>query len=186
MKTLQNILHFFDTNLIQCLIPMLLALMLVQLIFKKRFETQKALSILRWAIVGYTVVNLLSFILSIDLNSTETVFTRFLSGPYRFIYSIIFFFSYLLPFTLLIKRWASKFWYVILISFGMKLGTYYERFVILTTSIHRDYTQEADNYDYLYSFASEILLITIQGIVLSFVLLTAFELQKRRTVPTQS
>ena len=113
--------------------------MLVELIFKNRFETKKVLNLIRWTIIIYTIITFTFYLIGMALNPDEYAFINRATGPYAWAYWIMFFGALILPLTLLIKKLASKFWYVILVAFGMKSGMYFERFVIITTSVHRDY-----------------------------------------------
>ena len=84
------------------------------------------------------------------------------------------------PFTLFYKKLASKFWYVLLVAFGMKIGFYFERYVIFVTSLHRDYfpSSESSEFTSLPNFG--IGLIFLQGIIIAFLSLGIFEITKRR------
>lgn len=90
-------------------------------------------------------------------------------------------FHLVLPFTLLIKKLASKFWYVLLVAFGIKIGMYVERFVIIITSYHRDYLPEKVNPKLLNVLLLDIGVIFLQGIIIALTILGIFELMKSKT-----
>ena len=88
--------------------------------------------------------------------------------------------AWVLPLTLLNKKWASKFWYVLFISICIKLGFYLERFVIIVTSYHRDYLPEKGIVEWMELPSIAFLLVVLQGICIAILALGFFELLKRR------
>ncbi|QXP59481.1 hypothetical protein [Olleya sp. HaHaR_3_96] len=116
----------------------------------------------------------------------EYAFINRATGPYAWAYWLMFLSALCLPFTLFIKKLASKYWYVILVAFGMKIGMYFERFVIITTSFHRDYLPNHENselgnknIELIDLFAFGIGMLFLQGIIITIVTLIIFELLKR-------
>lgn len=180
MELYDKIIRIVDSNLTYCLVPMVLTLILVKVIYKNRFPTKKALNIISWIIIGYSVITLVYFILGISLNSDNFAFTNRATGPYKFAYWFMLFCVTVLPFTLLIKKLSSKYWYVLLIAFFIKIGVYFERFVILTTSIHRDYAQENGSSDLMASTAYGILVFFIQGFIIAVLLLLLLKRIERK------
>ena len=94
-----------------------------------------------------------------------------------------------LPLTLFIKKLASKFWYVLLVAFGMKSGMYFERFVIIVTSFHRDYLPrnselENGNVELMDLFLFGIGMIFLQGVIITILILGILELIKRKKLYT--
>ncbi len=83
-----------------------------------------------------------------------------------------------LPFTLFIKKIASKFLYVLLVAFFMKLGFYMERFVIFVPIFFRNNSN--GNSDFINSCLFTVLIVFIQGIIIAIVALGIFEIIKRR------
>lgn len=174
-----RIIEIVDANLIYCLIPMILTLMLTELIFKNRFETKKVLNLLRWTIIVYTIVTSTFYLIGMALKPDEHAFINRATGPYAWAYWIMFFGALILPLSLFIKKLASKFWYVLLVAFGMKSGMYFERFVIITTSFHRDYQTENANAELTQSISYGIGVFFLQGILIVMLTLAIFELIKK-------
>ncbi|WP_111710268.1 hypothetical protein [Lutibacter citreus] len=121
------------------------------------------------------------------MNPDEYAFINRATGPYAWAYWIMFLSALILPLTLLIKKLASKFWYVILVVFGMKSGMYFERFVIIMTSFHRDYLPgngnaelENGNTELIDLFAFGIGMIFLQGLIITILTLGIFEIIKRK------
>jgi len=52
---------------------------------------------------------------------------------------MMFLLALIMPFSLFFAKLRKLFWYVLIVAFCIKIGYYFERFVLLTTSIHRDY-----------------------------------------------
>ena len=186
MEVYKRVIEIIDANLIFCFIPIILTLIIVELIFKNRFETKKVLNVIRWTIIIYTIVTFIVYIIGMTINPDEYAFINRATGPYAWAYWIMFFGALILPLTLFIRKLASKFWYVLLVAFGMKSGMYFERFVIIVTSFHRDYLPQNGNSEFdkrnvelIDLFAFGIGTIFLQGIIISILLLGIFEIIKR-------
>ncbi|WP_405569104.1 hypothetical protein [Winogradskyella sp. Asnod2-B02-A] len=189
MELYKRIVAIFDANLIYCLIPIILTLIYVELIFKNRFETKKVLNLIRWTIIFYTIITWTFYLIGMATteNPEEYAFINRATGPYAWAYWIMFVSAIILPLTLFIKKLASKFWYVILVAFGMKSGMYFERFVIIVTSFHRDYLPgnrntelENGNVELIDLFALSIGTLFFQGVILTILTLGIFEIIKQK------
>jgi hypothetical protein len=177
MELYKRIIEIIDANLIYCLIPIILTLIVVELIFKNRFSTQKTLNLIRWTILIYTIVSLVFFLIELATNPSGNPEIHRTTGNYGAAHWVMLLGALVLPLTLFSRKLASNFWYVLLIAFGMKSGTYFERFVLITTHIHRDYLTENGNPG-LESMATGIGVFFIQGILIALLALGIFELAK--------
>lgn len=173
------IIKIIDTNIVYCLIPMVLILSFVNHYFKNRFDAKKALEVISWFILAYTALVVIHFILTPD---NQTVFAERIKGPYKFIYIAILFSSMLLPFSLFIKKLASKFWYVIVVAYLMKIGLYMELKTIVLTSFHRDYS---NNPEILLEVALAGFFIILQSVFMVVVLLAIINFMKWKDQHTQ-
>ncbi|WP_055437538.1 hypothetical protein [Lacinutrix algicola] len=189
MELYNRIIEMIDANLILCLIPIILTLILVKLIFKNRFETKKALNLMRWTIIFYAIIAWSFYLIAMAMTEKpkEYAFINRATGPYAWAYWIMFVSALILPFSLFIKKLASKYWYVLLVAFGMKSGIYFERFIIIVTSFHRDYLTNNKNGEFvnrnvelidLLSFG--IGMIFLQGFIIAILTLGIFEIIKRK------
>lgn len=171
MELYDSFIHMVDVNIICCLPPIILFLILTEYFFKNKYATKGALKIVRWIIIIYTIITLLHFLIGMSLFSQEFAFNKRATGPYKIAYWVMFFSASILPFSLFEKKIATKFWYVLLVSFLMKVGVYFERFVIITTSMHRDYAPDgwANNPEY-YIWRGYLSLI-LQSFILTLVFL---------------
>ena len=177
MELFFRTIEIVDENLIYCLIPIILTLILVNHFFKKRFETKKSLNLFRWIIITYSIITWIFYLFGMFMNPEKYAFIERATGPYKIAYWIMFLCALIFPFTLFYKKLASKFWYVLLVAFGMKIGFYFERYVILVTSLHRDYLPNSE-FTSLPNFG--IGLIFLQGIIIAILSLGIFEITKRR------
>lgn len=154
--------------------------MLVELIFKNRFETKKVLNLIRWIIIIYTLVTYTFYLIGMAMNPDEHAFINRATGTYTRAYWIMLLSVLILPLTLFIKKLASKFWYALLVAFVMKSGMYFERLVIITTSFHRNYQTENGNVGLIESISYGIGIFFIQGIIIAMVTLGIFEILKKK------
>lgn len=179
MEFYKRFIEIVDANLIYCLIPIILTLILVELIFKNRFETKKALNLIRWAIILYTIITLTITIFGIAIAPDDSTFVNRATEPYKIAYWTMLLSAFILPFSLLVKKLATKFWYVLFVAFCMKIGSYFERFVIITTSLHRDLPDNG-NIKFTDSILYIIGMLLIQGMVIAIMTLGVFELTKKK------
>ena len=184
MELYNRIISIVDSNLIYCLVPMVLTLLIIRLIFKDRFNTKKALNIIRWIIIGYTIITLIYFIIGILYYSEDFAFTNRATGPYKYAYWLMLISASILPFTLLIKKLSTKFWYVLLIAFFMKVGVYFERFVIITTSFHRDYEPNSGMTNITVSLIYGLSVFFIQGFIISLIVIGILKMIERKKLHT--
>jgi hypothetical protein len=102
----------------------------------------------------------------------EFTFIYLGNGSYKIIYWIMLIFSLILPFTLLINKVATKYWYVLLVAFAMKIGFYFEQFIIFSTSLHREYVTENESLKFVGIYFS-------QGVFIAILTLIIFEIVKK-------
>jgi hypothetical protein len=187
MELYKRIIEIIDVNLIYCLIPIILTLILIELFLRNRFETKKVLNLIRWIIIIYTIITWTFYLIGMTLNPDKYAFVTRATGPYAWAYWIMFLSAFIFPFTLFTKKLAAKFWYVLLVAFVMKIGMYFERFVIIVTSFHRDYLPENENAE-LENGNTELIdlsafgigMIFLQGLIITILTLGIFEIIKRK------
>ncbi len=187
MEYYDVIMRFVDVNLVYCLIPMILTLGLFNLLNNQRFQTKKALNLIRWFIVGYTILNLFHFMVGVTTMPSEYNFLFRSSGLYIAANWLVLVFATVLPFTLLNPKLGTNFLYILLVSFLMKSGAYFERLVILTTSLHRDYEPNYENPIWYNTVVFGVLIIWIQGILMGLFALWILDfINRRKTVHNKS
>lgn len=154
--------------------------MIVERFFKNRFETRKALRLICWIIIIYTIVTFIFYFIGMAINPEEYAFINRATGPYAWAYWLMLLSALILPLTLRIKKLASKFWYVLLVAFVMKSGMYFERFVLMVTSFHRDYLPNNGNTESINLFAFGIGMTFLQGVIITILTLGIFQLIKKK------
>ena len=180
MEVYKRIIEIVDANLIYCLIPIILTLILVKLIFKNRFETKKALNLLRWIIIFYTIASIIYYLIGITFFAEKFTFINRATGPYKLAYWLMLFSSTILPFTLLINKLSKRYLYVLFVAFCMKIGMFFERFTIIVTSMHRDYPLVDKNSVWLEPLSFGLTMAFLQGLIIGILILGFFEVLKRK------
>lgn len=179
MKLYESIIEIIDANVITCLIPIILTLIFVEFLFKKRFETKKVLHLICKFIILYSIITWTYSLIGMLFYPEKFAFIERASGPYKWAYWIMLLGALILPFTLFIKKIASNFYYVIFVAIFMKIGFYFERFVIMVSSYHRDYEEEITNVAFIDSFTFGVIMLLMQGSTIAIILLAIFEILKR-------
>ncbi len=77
----------------------------------------------------------------------------------------------ILPFSLLIKKFQSKIWFILIVSFLMKIGAYFERFVIISTSTHRDFDSNGPIESSNNIWIEYLVMVLVQGFIIALVLI---------------
>ena len=186
MNLYKRMIEIIDANLIHCLIPIILTLIVIELLFKRRFETKKVLNLICWLIILYSVITWTYSLIGMIFYPEEFAFIERATGPYSWAYWTMFLSALILPFTLFIKKLSSNFYYVLFVAIFMKIGFYFERFVIIVTNYHRDYGTQKKNVEFTDSFSFGILMIFIQGIIIALTSLAIFEIIKKKKIQTKS
>ncbi|MGX7666744.1 hypothetical protein [Flavobacterium pedocola] len=179
METINRIINIIDVNIIFCLPSLIVTLLLTNLFFKNRFQTGKAFNVVRYTIISYTTLYLLVSLVGFLLHSDEYDYTSRATGPYWWSYWLMFSGAVLLPYTLFFKKLGLNPLYLLCIAVFLKIGRYFEMFVIYVTSLHRDYFPGNSN-EWLDYFPTGLLLIVLQGFLLGIVLLGIVEAWHRK------
>jgi hypothetical protein len=177
MELYNQIIKFVDINLIYCLFPMILTLILIELFFKFRYKTKKALNIIRYLIISYTIITIIHFLIELTIKPDEFELISRVTGSWKLAYLLIFICATILPLTLFNKKLASKSLYLLLIGSLMKIGAFFERIVIVVTSFHRDYLTNGNIEPFLPK--EVILIIVLQGSILGILTLLIVEIIER-------
>ena len=168
MKTLNEILRFYDLNIIHVLVFTVIFV----LIFK-RVSVQNEIGItvlnwIKWIVIGYGLLKLVVYVYELHLIG------QFYSDPY---YWGLFLIEVVVPLTLLITKFGKSILYLFLVLVIVNLGRYYELFVIAITTYMRD--NSFDNALFTNGFKTVGLLIILQGLILSVVLILLAALLKK-------
>lgn len=135
MELFYNIHKLFQAVLISGMFISVLFVICSGYLFKK-INIQLPLDILCWIMITYASLQLLSIIIGV---STYESYLDRATGPYWWSYLIMLASSSCLPFILLNRKIRSKKFLVFIISIIINCGWLFERYVIIVTSLHRDY-----------------------------------------------
>ncbi|MEO0414598.1 MAG: NrfD/PsrC family molybdoenzyme membrane anchor subunit [Verrucomicrobiota bacterium] len=113
---------------------------LEDLITQKHIDNMAKIILLTGTIVGYAYIMEL-FISYYGANKFETdaFHIRILSGPYRYYYYAMFFCNVIAPQIFWFKRFRHNLWVVFIIVNFVNAGMWFERFVIIPTSVSLDF-----------------------------------------------
>lgn len=179
MDVYDKVIRLIDVNIIYCLFPLTLSLLLIETGFKNRFKTKEVLNLIRWIVIVYTIITLLYYIYRLIITPNQSAFFTRATGPYWMAYWLMLFCSTLLPLSLFFKKLAAKPAYLLLVSALIKLGVLMEFYTLTIISLHRDYLPDGQNYDWWNSPLISTLLIFLQGFLLALLLLGGFEFAEK-------
>jgi len=160
---------------------MILTLLTFQLFFKDKLKFKKAYRIIKWIIIGYAIVNLIYFLIGITVYPDQSAFLNRATGKYWLNYWIMMFSAILLPFSLLYKKIGIKPLYLLFVSIMMKIGWYFERYVIFLADFNIRQFEPDRESDWLTSPWSGFYLTWIQGFILALILIGLTTLIARNT-----
>jgi hypothetical protein len=164
MDTFNEIIKLVGTNLIKGMFMSVLVIIFCRKIFKKEFDTQNAIGIIRWVMIFYSILIFVHFLLLVLLPPSSKIF--FLSiqeratGPYSFAFWLMALGS-ISPFILFFKKLSNKTYLILVLTIFMNFGWLMELLIIHTANIERDYSPKVGGFK---EFEGE-LAIAIQGII---------------------
>lgn len=131
---------FISNNIITRIYLLVLVLILLKIYTNKKNDISTGLKIIKWIIIVYSIITLIGWLLIFIFPSSKdyAIIDR-TTDTYAWAYLIMLFFNCIFPFILLIKKIGENIFLVFLVSVLMNFGWLFERFIIITTSIHRDY-----------------------------------------------
>ena len=186
MDVYDKVIRLIDVNIIYCLFPLTLSLLLIETGLKNRFKTKESLNFIRWIIIAYTLVTLTHYLYGLLFFPDEYAVMQRATGPYRIIFWLMTLCATVLPLSLFFKKLAEKPTYLLLVSALIKLGVLMEFYTLTIISFHRDYLPEVQNYDWWNSPLITILLFFLQGFLLALLLLGGFEFAEKMKLRNSS
>ncbi|WP_139195572.1 hypothetical protein [Aquimarina amphilecti] len=138
------------------------------------------MNLVRWGIIIYTTVGLIHYVFGYLRFTKEFEFISKATGPYWIFYWLMLFSSTILPYSLLFRKLKDRPWYLLFIAFSMKLGVYFERFVLIVINFHRDYVPRSWSFKTFGFPTHEFLMIFLQGFLLAILLLVLYEFVDRK------
>lgn len=171
MEICTRLLELTNTNLIYCLPTMILTLVTFQLLFKVKWQFKKTYQIIKWIIIVYAVVCIIHFLIGVTVHPDQSSFLHRATGRYWLTYWIMLCSSTILPFSLLYKKMGLKPFYLLFVSVIMKIGWYFERYVLFIADYSSSLYSAEHESDWFDSPWSGLYLTWIQGIILALLLM---------------
>lgn len=136
----------------------------------KKIDTRQPLNILRWILIIYATLGIISLQVAF-IAKEDIAFLNRATGPYWWSYLIMLICSSFLPFILLHKKLRHNKTLLFIVSMTINIGWLFERFVIIVTSLHRDYAPPS--YSSEFTFPPFLLYLLLEGIIVGVVALVA-------------
>ena len=115
----------------------------------KSIEIKNPIQVIRYVLIIAGLIALIQFVyyLFFELASKESMlyFIKRATAPYRYFYISSLAYSIIIPFFLILKKFGTNKHFILIVSFLISLGYWYERFVIYVTSNHRGHLDEGMN-----------------------------------------
>ncbi|MFL9843140.1 hypothetical protein [Flavobacterium rhizosphaerae] len=165
MEIVAETLKLYEVTIIHNLYISLLTVKLFSCFLAKEAYTISK-QIIRWLIISSGGLSILSWIIYLVTANNMSYSSR-ATGPYAAMYWLLIFFSCMLPFVLLFKKFKYKGWAIFLVALLINTGWLFERFVIIVTSLHRDYLPSSWS---IYNSFEPLLTTLIRGVLIGFFL----------------
>ncbi len=167
METLHTVAGLYAAIIIRGMFFSVLTVMLAASVFKQ-INAGRGLAVLRILILVYATACLLSLIIQL---LTEEGYASRASGRYWWSFWLMEISVAILPFLLITPKFRKSFAAYLIISILLNIGVLFERFVIIMTSLHRDYASSSDNM-VIYAGIG-LCLVAVQGIFIGLLSLIA-------------
>lgn len=167
-----------NNSIVLNLIPTILIVWIIHKFSNNRWHTIEALELIGWLIIGYAVISWSYSIFMMFQHPEDYVITHRSTGAYYMTYWIMFLLALIMPFSFVFAKLRKLFWYVLIVAFCMKIGYYFERFVLLTTSIHRDYELPFSDMSLFNQMLQSVAISFLKGLIITFILLLCVQVYK--------
>jgi molybdopterin-containing oxidoreductase family membrane subunit len=160
MALFQIIFKFLDLLLIKTIFISVLIIIILKWIIKT-LKTELALAIIKWILISYSILIIISLTFPFFTGENNEIlpFINRATGPYYWAYFVMLFSAIVLPQTLLIKNLGKSKYFILIISILINAGMWFERFVIIVTSLHQDYFMGSEHYSILNLVPMESILV---------------------------
>ena len=146
----------YGNNSVRVIFVGIVLIILVRLLSKGKIETVISLEIIRWILITYS--SIISCLLLLIFQHTEKyAFLDRATGQYAWAYWLMLITNCVVPLILINKKIGMKIYIIFIISLLINFGWLFERFVIIITSIHRDY--QSNKYDYSFLDSREFIIL---------------------------
>ena len=139
MDTFSEIIKFLNEYITIPLFYFFLIVYFSKKLFKIEIINDVIITWVRYFIIGFSVFKLLNYIIGFLIIPEEFAFSNRATGPYWWAYWLMLIGSLCFPLLLFIKRFKLSIGAITVVLFMINIGRFFERFVIIVTSFHRDY-----------------------------------------------
>lgn len=147
METFDLALKLINLLLIISLYASVITIIIVRLLFKSNIDTVYAVKIIKWIIIIYCGLSTIGLLINLifPYDNQDVNFINRATGPYYWAYLTMLVSKVVLPFLLFFKRPGKNIYFILFISFIINMGWWFERFVIIVTSLHQDFSPPMSN-----------------------------------------
>ena len=157
MEIYFKIWGLIGTHLIKGIFISVLVIILARKVLKKNIDFNKAISIIKWILIFYAILNLASFVVLVfSINGYS--FQEQATGPYNFAYWLMLLGSFS-PLFLFFKKLGYNIYFILLAAIFTNIGWLLESFVIHIISFDRDYSGDVNGLALLLPFNHELVAI---------------------------
>jgi len=167
-----------NNSIVLNLIPTILIVWIIHKFSNNRWHTIEALELIGWFIICYAVISWSYSIFMMFQYPEDFVIMNRSTGGYYITFWMMFLLALIMPFSLFFAKLRKLFWYVLIVAFCIKIGYYFERFVLLTTSIHRDYELPFSDMSLLNQMLQSMAISFLKGLIITFILLLGVQVYK--------
>lgn len=158
MEIYFKIWGLIGTHLIKGIFISVLVIVLARKFFKKKIDFNSAISIIKWVLIFYAILNLASFVVLV-FSINDYSFWKQATGPYNFAYWLMLLGSFS-PLFLFFKKLGYNIYFILLAAILTNIGWLLESFVIHIISFHRDYSGDVNGLALLLPVNHELVAIT--------------------------
>ncbi|MFP9112433.1 hypothetical protein ACLI1A_00720 [Flavobacterium sp. RHBU_3] len=177
METFSEIISWYCLIIRDNLFLGLLTAKLCSYIFDKEvYATSK--EFIRKLILLSGVIGI-AFAIAGMFSEDSVYFINRATGPYALVYWLSIFFSCILPFTVLLKKLRKSGKAIFVVAVLMNTGRIMERFVIIVSSLHRDYLPSSwSMYEPFAPVVTSLMRGMLAGLIITGISITALKFKK--------
>ncbi len=168
---MNEILQFIQHNIVNKTFLAVLIAITINNIWKN-VDIKSFLQFIRYILIGFGVLSLINYCYSLFFETeSEDNFLHFLnraSGPMKYNYLFMVISSVFSPILLLFINLGRKKYIILTVSFLIVSGVWFEKFVIITTSLYRGHMPASWSLYYNWKAIFILLIITAPLILLIF------------------
>jgi len=171
METVAEMIKLYEVTVIHNLFISLLAVKLFSYFFaKEAYPISK--EVIRWLIISSGGLGIISWAIYAATAYDTSMLSR-ATGPYAVVFWLLTFLSCILPFILLLKNIKHKGWAIFFVAFLINTGWLFERFVIIVTTLHRDYLPSSWSMSGPFGAFTPLVTTVLHGTLIGFFITVA-------------